>query len=281
MKRSNWFRRALAMLMAAMLVLSAGSALAAEEKVDGSKEATELDGRETTVTLKLPSAESHYKYDIVFVMDSSTSTVNSNIDFSTYANNLFTALAEKDAELRIGVIKCRGLAFDTTSLASGGAQSGLVEYSADTAAAITAGLNYTEADLKALSSGTNMHGALKMANDWLTADTEVEDDHKYVIMLTDGKTYMWNNEDDVPMTYYGQYMAKKVVYPTPAVGQQTIAYSKSAYKFQDNVNFFAATAEELNTLSMDEYFAKTGNFYTDDFAKLYASTHEDLTGVSK
>ena len=281
MKRGKWFRRTLAMLMAAVLVLSAGSALAAEEKVDGSKEATELDGRETTVTLKLPSAESHHKYDIVFVMDSSTSTVNSNIDFSVYAKDLFDALVEKDAELKVGVIKCRGLAFDTIDLCSDD-KSGLVEYSADTETVIKDAINFKEADLKELSSGTNMHGGLVMADKWLTADAEVSDDHKYVIMLTDGKTYMWNNADDVPMTYYGQYMGKKnTVYSTPTVGQQTTAYSKSAYQFIDNVNFFERTAADMAALSLDELFEKTGNLYTEDYSKLYESTHADLIGVSK
>ena len=84
-----------------------------------------------------------------------------------------------------------------------------------------------------------MHGGLDMANDWLEADTEVADNHKYVIFLLDGKTYIWNDENDVPTTVYGQYMAKNVVYSKPSVGQQTIAYSKSAYKFIDGINFFS------------------------------------------
>ncbi len=285
MKRSNWFRRFVAVLMASMLVLSAGSALAAEEMdVSGDKTAapTELTGdeRETTVTLELPSGEYKNQYDIVFVMDSSSSTRNSNIDFSVYADELFSELAQKDADLRVGVIKCRGLAFDTIHLANE-QYSGLVTYSDETSDAIKAGMNFSEADLKALSSGTNMHGALDMANDWLVGDKDVADDHKFVIMLTDGKTYIWNNDSDVPTTYYGQYAGQRhAITSVPSIGQQTTAYSKSAYRMVDGVNYFKET-EEMKALPLDEYFAATGNFYTADFAKLYASTNADLTGASE
>ena len=252
--------------------------------VSGSKTAspTELtpNNRETTVTLKLPSGEYKNKYDIVFVMDSSTSTANNKVDFTEYALPLFNSLIEKNADLNIGVIKCRGVAFDTIALSSDSTYSKLVNYSEATAAAIKDGLNYTEADLKKLSSGTNMHGGLDMANDWLKEDTAVEDDHKYVIMLLDGKTYIWNDENDVPTSVYGQYMASKRVYPQPALGQTTIAYSKSAYRFFDGVNFFKEE-ESFKSLSFDEYFEKTGNFYTGDYAKLYASNNEELSNATK
>ena len=54
--------------------------------VQGSKKAspTELnpDNPDTTVTLQLPAGEYKNEYDIVFVMDSSSSTKNNNIDFA-------------------------------------------------------------------------------------------------------------------------------------------------------------------------------------------------------
>ena len=99
MKRSNWFRRFVAVLMASMLVLSAGSALAAEEMdVSGDKTATptELTGdeRETTVTLSLPSGEYQNEIDIVFVMDSSSSAQNSAV-FAESVSNLFTSIKKR------------------------------------------------------------------------------------------------------------------------------------------------------------------------------------------
>ena len=259
-----------------------------EFDVDGSKVAspTELacPDRQTTVTLSLPSAEYKPTYDIVFVMDSSTSTMNSSIDFSGIVLELLDSVKEKDINLKVGVIKTRGKAFDIISAVTQGEQEKLVEYSEDTKQVITDAINVPSVllFLYSHSSGTNMHGALKMADEWLTADTAVSNDHKFVFFLTDGKTYIWNNEDDEPTSVYGQYMSRGTVYATPEVGQQTIAYSKSAYKFTDKQGYYnAATTDELANLTFDEYFAKTHNFYTNDFAKLYASSNTELSEATK
>lgn len=235
--------------------------------VSGSKSAspTELTSkqRETEVTLSMPSAEAHEEYDVVFAMDSSSSTANNNIDFSLYVKDFLDELIAKDAVIKVGVVKARGRAFDTIKLASNEEYSGLVEYSGDTEAAILAGVSFKEADLKALSSGTNMHGALDMANDMLEADGAVADDHKFVILLMDGKTYIWNNDNDEPTSYYTQYMAKGVAYGVPAVGQQTGAYTKSAYKHKDKYYYTDVTDTSKC-------------FYYSDFADLYASGNKEL-----
>jgi Mg-chelatase subunit ChlD len=259
-----------------------------EFDVDGSKVAspTELacPDRQTTVTLSLPSKEYKPVYDIVFVMDSSTSTQNNSIDFSGIVLDLLDSVKDKNIDLKVGVIKTRGKAFDIISIVTDGEQEKLVEYSEDTKDAITEAINAPgwALFLYSNSSGTNMHGALKMADEWLTADTAVSNDHKFVFFLTDGKTYIWNNEDDKPTSVYGQYMSRGDVYATPAVGQQTIAYSKSAYKFTDNQGYYnKADANDLANLTFDEYFAKTHNFYTNDFAKLYASTNTELSEATK
>ena len=238
--------------------------------ISGSKTAspTELtkDSRKTTVTLSLPSGEAKYEYDVVFVMDSSSSTKNSNIDFSVSVKELLDAVTEKNAKIKVGVIKCRGRAFDTINLANE-AYSGLVEYSEATADVIKAGVNFTEADLKALSSGTNMHGGLVMAENLLEADTAVEASHKFVVLLMDGKTYIWNNEKNEPTTYYTQYMANKVAYGTPAIGQQTGAYAKSAYVHKDNIHYTNTSGDPSQ------------RFYFADFADLYARTDKELSST--
>ena len=259
-----------------------------EFDVDGSKVAspTELacPNRQTTVTLSLPSAEYKPAYDVVFVMDSSTSTQNNNIDFSEIVLELLDGAREKNIDLKVGVIKTRGIAFDIISLVTEGEHEKLVEYSDDTKQAIIDSINVPgwALFLYSHSSGTNMHGALKMADEWLTADTTVSNDHKFVFFLTDGKTYIWNNENNEPTSVYGQYMSRGEVHATPEVGQQTIAYSKSAYKFTDRLGYYnKAEAGDLENLTFDEYFAKTHNFYTNDFAKLYASTNTELSEATK
>ena len=237
--------------------------------VSGSKSAspTELTPkqRETEVTLSMPSAEAHEEYDVVFAMDSSSST--KNIHFSEYVKDFLGELAAKDAVIRVGVIKARGRAFDTIKLASNKQYSGLVEYSADTEEAILAGVNFKEDDLKALSSGSNMHGALDMANDMLEDDSSIPNDHKFVILLMDGKTYIWNNDNDEPTSYYTQYMYKTNCYGVPVVGQQTGSYTKAAYKCWDN-NYYTNVYPKLTDLSKC--------FYYEDFAELYASGNEEL-----
>ncbi len=255
--------------------------------VDGSKGASPTmlvyPNRETTVTLSLPSAEYKAAYDVVFVMDASSSTSNSSIDFSGIVLELFDSIKDKNVDLKVGVIKTRGRIFDTVSLTTNEVQSGLIEYSDDTKQVITDAINYSKESLETISKGSNMHGGLKLADEWLSADTEVSDDHKFVFFLTDGKMYIWNDENDVPTSVYGQYMgSRSTIYPKPAIGQQTVAYSKSAYKFFDNNGYYnRANDNDLVNLTFDEYFAKTHNFYTNDFAKLYASTNVELSGVTK
>ena len=246
--------------------------------VQGSKKAspTELnpDNPDTTVTLQLPAGEYKNEYDIVFVMDSSSSTKNNNIDFAIQVETLSKELIEKDAVLKIGIIKCRGRAFDTISLSSDRKYSGLVKYSEATSAAINSGINYTEADLKELSSGTNMHGGLKLADKWLSEDSSVSDDHKFVILLMDGKTYIWNNDIDEPTTYYTQYQAGSA-YGTPAVGQSTGSYSKSAYKHKDKY-FYDYTTTPTGTGSIVTVSDMAKCFYTPYYKELYNSSNSEL-----
>ncbi|MBQ1516240.1 MAG: VWA domain-containing protein [Lachnospiraceae bacterium] len=255
----------LSLLMAA--VLSAGvfqtTALAAD--VDGSKTAspTELtsDSRRTEVTLSLPSAEYHDEYDIVFVMDSSTSTKNSDLHFDENVRGLLESLSEHDATINVAVVKFCGRAFDTIDLASGGAQSGLVEYSESTLDAILAGVNFPEASMKELSRGSNMHGGLDMANDLLAADTDVENSHKFVIVLTDGKNYIWNNGDDVATSYYTQYYARN-------------------RQLQNGGKASLNQATGGDTVTPTYRPVQEGVVWYDTYAELFASDNAELTGTS-
>lgn len=247
--------------------------------VSGSKTAdpTELEGddRETTVTLSLPSAEYKYVYDIVFVMDSSSSTTNNNVNFGNYCKELFDALIEKDATINVGVIKCRGRAFDTISLVTADDEvkmSGLVQYGPDTAQTIVDAINFKESDLKKLSSGTNMHGGLVMANEMLVADESVSNDMKYVFFLLDGKTYIWNNEANEPTTVYTQYQNSGGAHGEPTVGQVTGAYSKSAYKHKDQY-YYDYTVTDGVVSDM------TKCFYTPSYEVIYNSDNAELAST--
>ncbi len=42
----------------------------------------------------------------------------------------------------------------------------------------------------------------------LTEDKDVDDANKYVVLMTDGKSYMWNDEVGNPLTIYEQYVRR-------------------------------------------------------------------------
>lgn len=240
--------------------------------ISGSKTAspTELtqNNRQTEITLSLPSAEHENEYDVVFVMDSSTSARDSH--FSEYVDDLLSTIAEKDATVNVGVIKFRGLAFDTIDIVSNHSYGGLVEYSPETAEHIKNAVDYPEPNLKALSSGSNMHGGLDLADEWLTADDGVPNNHKYVIALTDGKNYIWNNDANEPTTIYTQYYKQLKIQNSgvPALSQASGTDSEG-YPFTKPSNVLDPNGV-LGTL-----------FWFSDYQSLYNSTSEELTGSYK
>lgn len=262
-------KRIIAFILTFLLIMNCMPVVFAEDAepkkfdISGSKTAdkdllTDED-RDVTITLSLPSAEYKNEYDVVFVMDSSTSTVNSAIDFANNVNELLDTVVEKNAVVNVGVVKFRGLAFDTIYLASNGDYSGLVEYNDDTADVIKAAVNFAEADLKKLASGTNAHAGLRMAEDMLAKDTDIDAGNKYVFFLTDGKTYIWNDADDVPTTIYTQSYRVGAIHNGGAVkiGQWNGPQDKSVPSYNP-VRSIAPT------------------FWFDDYADLFASNSTDL-----
>ena len=249
-----------------------GNTIPGEFDVDGSKVAspTELacPNRQTTVTLSLPSAEYQNAIDIVFAMDSSSSAQNSAV-FTASVNALFESIIENNPNivLKVGVIRFRGRAHDAIEYLSDGAYSGLTVYNDASSDYINSALNMSEADIKAaFGSGSNTHGGIDIANEWLRSDTEVDDDHKYLVLLTDGKTYIWNNEEHEPTTIYAQfYRSNSYTMQNsgkPALNQQ-IGYNKYDY-----------SVDVLDPTGKGNVFV----FRT--IEELLASESTELTGIS-
>lgn len=269
------------LLVIALLISMVPAAVfaATEPDVDGDKTAAPTSlkpsQRQTTVTLSLPSEQHTIGADIVFVMDSSTSAQNSAV-FTESVEDLLEGIVEDypNADLRVGVVRFRGKAYDAVDFKSEGAFSGLADYS-DAEDYIWAALNMTEAEIKEnFGSGSNIHGGLCMAQEWLDADTSVEDTHKYVILLTDCKSYIWYNDANEPTTIYTQYYKHFAIQPvhskptdpypgTPTLGQSAGAYDKYAYP-----------VDVLDPTGKSNIFA----FQTYD--ELFASNDPELTGVS-
>ena len=256
--------------------------------VQGSKEATptELDPtqRETTVTLQLPAGEYKNKIDIVFTMDSSSSAKNSKV-FETCVNDLFNSILENNpgVELKVGVIRFRGRAHDAIAFKSKDKYKELVPYNNDTKGFINDALNMTETEIKEnFGNGSSTHGGMDIADEWLAADTEVPNSHKYVVLLTDGKTYIWNNEDNEPTTINLQhYRDLKVPAPTATNpnATKTLRWGIQNGGLPD-VNQSGGTRKGDYPVDVLDKSGNSNIFWFDDYQELYNSTSEELTDVS-
>ena len=142
-----------------------------------SKTATNLDENfESDVTLSLPSAETQLASDVVFVLDKSTSAELEDQALEML-KNLQAQIQETGAKVNVGVVIFNKVAH------TNGFFDLATEY------------DQIEAAIKTnIDSGTNTHAGLLAGIDMLESDTSVSDDRKYLIFVSDGITYMYNEE---------------------------------------------------------------------------------------
>ena len=224
--------------------------------------------RKTTITLEMPSGEYKQAVDIVFVMDKSTSIANSGYDFAANVKSLFDSIIENnpDINLKVGVVKFRGYATDML-------KSGLTKYQ-----------DNVDAILEAISSdsvpgsGSNAHSGLIMADKMLEDDSEVSANNKYVVFLTDGKNYIWNNDDDEPTTYYAQYAERTSVKNSgkPTLNQKAGIYNKEQGKTYCTVPQIPGR-ETVNFVDKDYKADGTTSAY---YARLFNSTNSELSSTN-
>lgn len=144
-----------------------------------SKEATKLvkqsDGTYTSdVTLTLPSVEEAPVYDVVFVLDKSTSA-----ELEQNALDMLKQLQDQiegtQTTIQVGVVIFNKEAHVTKL------KNLTTEYE-----------QIEEAIREEIKSGTNTHAGLLAGKALLDNDTDVAADHKYLIFVSDGITYMYN-----------------------------------------------------------------------------------------
>lgn len=142
-----------------------------------SKTATNLDENyESEVTLSLPSAEVELVSDVVFVLDKSTSADLKDEAIKMLAK-LNDQIKDSGAKVKVGVV-----IFNKEAKV----QLSLTELTDD-------GLSKIEDTIKTqISSGTNTHAGLLAGVKMLEDDTSVADVRKYLIFVSDGITYMYN-----------------------------------------------------------------------------------------
>ncbi len=182
--------RVLAALFSAVLaagaLVSAAPALAAET-VGGSvlekagKTATELDNNlESTVTLSVPSAEESLASEIVFVMDGSNSTKDEVVKESlSLLEELKASVSESGAAVKVCIVKFKRQAF----------KSEWFDLSKDFDA-------IKSAMQTKYSGGTNIHAGLLAGKEALEEHENVSADRKYLILISDGSTYLYSKDGD-------------------------------------------------------------------------------------
>lgn len=172
------------------------SVVAAEEPewdISRSKDATALnENNESTVTLSLPSAEENLNSDVVFVLDGSSSANTEVVkDSLALLKELKTATENSGAAVNVCVVKFKRRAYksDWYDLSN--------NYDAIKNAMETK-----------YSGGTNIHAGLLAGKDALDHHDGVSADRKYLILISDGSTYLyskdgdWANEKPFTRSYY-------------------------------------------------------------------------------
>ncbi len=152
--------------------------------VSKSKIATKLDTNTWTsnVTLSLPSAEEALGSDIVFVIDKSQCGAEASDAATELVGALLAQQELENAKLKVGIIAFGGTAKVIRPLSEVTSADDLNDSVAKTAAA---GLH-----------GSNIQSGLIEADKMLSADTEVSDSRKYVILVSDGHTYEFSKEGE-------------------------------------------------------------------------------------
>lgn len=195
---------ALVMLIGAMPVMALAAEPEAENwEVSKSKTATALDADGSTrVTLSLPSAEEKLASDVVFVLDTSDCVGEVMNQVSGLVAQLKAAQEKNKADIKVGVVVFKGSAlpmFDGKLVSAEEAETTLNKMIQEVKAAAkkekeNVVLRYLNADKDFIYKGSNLHSGLLGAQALLKDDGAVKDSRKYVVTVTDGMTYYWNDK---------------------------------------------------------------------------------------
>ena len=156
-------------------------------EVDGiRKTAEDLTEEDTTeVTLAIPSDKADRPCDIVFVVDTSTCLDDTTSEWSELIKSL------EGKNVNACTVYFRGQAQN----------SGFVNLKTEGYDAFVEKSNQCLENIKSWANsdpdhnkGSNLHSGLLMANELLAQDTNVKNSRKYVVVLTDGITYSWNQD---------------------------------------------------------------------------------------
>ena len=170
-----------------------------------SKRATNLNGNyESKVTLSLPSAEENLATDVVLVLDASKCTKDMLQATIKLIENLEKQV-ELGANIKVGIVMFKGNAVPFRTLEKADdlnalckTFTGLIQANdtdgEKTKAAVRAHVAKTYPDF--MNGGTNVPSGLQLAKNMLEEDISVTDARKYVVLVSDGDTYLFCHKND-------------------------------------------------------------------------------------
>lgn len=176
----NHLAQLLTLLVVLTLCLSLGASALAEPSVHASavsksKFATNLNSNyQSTVTLSFPSAEVPLESDVVFVLDKSSSATVAQAALDML-KALKGQLESTNAKINVAVV-----IFNKKANSSGWLD-------------LSTQYNDIETAMKQqVTSGTNSHAGMLAGKDLLDKHTNVASSRKYLILVSDGISYLFN-----------------------------------------------------------------------------------------
>ncbi|MGI6205345.1 MAG: S-layer homology domain-containing protein [Anaerovoracaceae bacterium] len=156
--------------------------------VSKSKTATALsDDGTSDITISIPSKEEALSSEICFVLDKSqfSATEESALEL---LSDLKTVVDNTDATVKVDIVGFNRRAINLGTY-------DLKEQYDEIKAAFE----------QSITGGTNMHAGLLEAQKVLASDTSIPDSRKYMILVSDGDTYLWCKNGDTSTPYSRAY----------------------------------------------------------------------------
>ena len=220
-------KRWISLLLALVMVIGLFPAVLAAEtvptdfdwKVSKSKTATDLDADGSTrVTLSLPSAEETLASDVVFVLDTSDCVGEVMNQVSGLVAQLKAAQEKNKADIKVGAVIFNGSSytmFDGKLVDVATAIESLNDLSTKATSEKEVWAYFgLDKDTNYVNKGSNLHAGLRAAQKLLDSDDAVSAGRKYLVSITDGMTYYWNDEQDNVYGIYSGSNANGPSYPS-------------------------------------------------------------------
>ena len=214
---------AMVMLLGIMPVMAmaadAEATPAFDWEVSKSKTATALDADGSTrVTLSLPSAEETLASDVVFVLDTSDCVGEVMNQVSGLVAQLKTAQEKNNADIKVGAVIFNGSSytmFDGKLVDVATAIESLNDLSTKATSEKKVWAYFgLDKDPNYVNKGSNLHAGLRAAQKLLDSDDAVSAGRKYLVSITDGMTYYWNDEQDNVYGIYSGSNANGATFPS-------------------------------------------------------------------